>query len=289
VTPRPERLKDSPESDDFARGLLAAGRPTAGLPPAARFRGERRVTKLAAIPVVVLGVGLWSKVVAAAFGIGFASALALVSVAPSLKQRLVHAPESIGREEGARAALPARAAPREVEPQREAEPPRTVAPAPLVVTSPLAPSRMPIVERTQPAASVARANAPDTAEPGTLAPEALSLSDLGVHLDTPGSASAAVAPEKPPTEDSMPAEVRLLSHARILVGTDPQQALQLLEQHAALFPNASLALEREVLVIEALQRAGRVAEAKARAKRLLAGSPGAIYTARLERIIGEPR
>jgi hypothetical protein len=83
----------------------------------------------------------------------------------------------------------------------------------------------------------------------------------------------------------MTAEVQLLSRARLLVSSDPNRALDLLNRHARLFPGAALAMEREVLVIEALQHSGRAKEAADRARQLLAASPSALYAARLERML----
>jgi hypothetical protein len=71
-----------------------------------------------------------------------------------------------------------------------------------------------------------------------------------------------------------------------MVSTDPNAALDLLNRHARAFQNGRLAMEREVLVIEALARSGRVKDAQARARELLAASPGALYTARLMRVLG---
>src|SRR5262249_22315370 len=97
LSPR-ERFKDA-DIDTFTRELLRAARPTRPMPPTNRARGAHRVARLAAAPLVGLGVSLWSKGVAAAFGLGFASAMTLVVVSPAVRARLgvaaqYHAPEA---------------------------------------------------------------------------------------------------------------------------------------------------------------------------------------------------
>ena len=94
MTFEPERWKDSADVDPLTRDLLRAGRKTPAFSATARMRGERRLAKVAAAPVVAIGVGLWSKVVAAAFGAGFASALAVISVSPALRKKLGGEPVS---------------------------------------------------------------------------------------------------------------------------------------------------------------------------------------------------
>ncbi len=108
----------------------------------------------------------------------------------------------------------------------------------------------------------------------------------------PALSGLAVMPPAAPAptvaaDDRLSAEVLLLSQARALVNDDPDGALALLNRHARQFPGGALAMEREVLVIEALARSGRTSDARARARELLAASPGAIYAARLQRIVGK--
>jgi hypothetical protein len=78
------------------------------------------------------------------------------------------------------------------------------------------------------------------------------------------SARAADAPSAAATEDPIAEEAALLERARVALGASAAEALAVTEAHAAKFPNGKLAMERELLAIDALRRLGRVAEARAR-------------------------
>jgi hypothetical protein len=289
MTLEPTRWKDSSDADELMRELLRAGRPSASLPPTARVRGERRIGKLAFAPVVV-GIGLWSKIVAAAFGAGFAGALALMSVSPSLRQKLegpaVTSPRDPTCVPGP--APKATAAPSAAPASPPAESPRTEAPSAKGDEEPaLTPQSRGVPEKV----AGGRPPAPD--RPPETEPEATTGApppEGTLHLEgleTPAPESTARMPPEPPAEPGLSAEVGLLAKARAMVATDPNGALDLLNRHARSFQNGALAMEREVLVIEALARSGRAKEAQARARELLTASPGALYTARLTRVLGE--
>jgi hypothetical protein len=102
---------------------------------------------------------------------------------------------------------------------------------------------------------------------------------------TTSSPSTAAAPSS--AQDTLALEAALLESARQALADDPSRALRLLADHARSYPAGKLSMERELLVIEALNRAGRGGEAQARARALLARSPGSLYEARLRRLIGE--
>ncbi|MBN9166061.1 MAG: hypothetical protein J0I07_34245, partial [Myxococcales bacterium] len=59
----------------------------------------------------------------------------------------------------------------------------------------------------------------------------------------------------------------------------------LLVRHAAEFPGGQLASEREVLLVDALIRTGRRAEAEARARALGAREPGSPYAQRVDALL----
>jgi hypothetical protein len=105
-------------------------------------------------------------------------------------------------------------------------------------------------------------NAPAT--PGT----ALTASDHGEP--------DAGAPE-PPTRAPRRNEVELLLEARRVIRDDAEAAMRILAEHAARFPAGMLALEREVLAIEALRKLGRDAEAARRLARFRAEHPESLH------------
>jgi hypothetical protein len=94
---------------------------------------------------------------------------------------------------------------------------------------------------------------------------------------------------KPAASDTgMEAEVRLLERAQdALRSRSPSEALALADEHARRFPQGILVQEREVIAVEALVKAGRRDEAKARAARFRARFPGSSHTRRLDALVGE--
>ncbi len=101
-----------------------------------------------------------------------------------------------------------------------------------------------------------------------------------------GRAVAAPAAARPAT-DSLLEETRLLEQARTLLGSSPAGALGLLDEHARRFPRGKLAIERQLLEIDALARAGRNTEAVARAGKLRQKLAGTIYEPRLKQLMNE--
>jgi hypothetical protein len=100
----------------------------------------------------------------------------------------------------------------------------------------------------------------------------------------PAASTAAPAASAPPAVDPL-LELSLLDQARRKSSSAPAEALALASEHARLFPRSSFGTEREVIVIESLQRAGRVDEARSRARRFLDASPRSAYRERLERLL----
>jgi hypothetical protein len=86
-------------------------------------------------------------------------------------------------------------------------------------------------------------------------------------------------PQLPAPED----EAGLLYRAKKAARTDRRAALQMLDQHAAHFPNGSLVEEREVLAIDLLRRMGREAEAKQRSAQFIRHFPHSSYRSALPR------
>jgi hypothetical protein len=80
-------------------------------------------------------------------------------------------------------------------------------------------------------------------------------------------------------------EAALLESARASLDVDPERALATLGLHASEFPDGTLVTEREVLTVDALRRLGRMAEARERARALLARIHGSPYARRIEVIL----
>lgn len=107
-----------------------------------------------------------------------------------------------------------------------------------------------------------------------------------VPAPAPSQAPTPVAEPTPPDDAGLSRELALLESARSELERRPGSALSLLARHEIEFPNGTLALEREFLVVSALERLGRRREAEARANALRARSPGSLYERRLEKLFG---
>jgi len=81
------------------------------------------------------------------------------------------------------------------------------------------------------------------------------------------------------------AEAQLLDRAQRVLDTNPSKALGLVREHAQRFPRGKMRLEREVLRIDALARAGRREAAAAAARRFLAQNPGSAYQERIQALL----
>jgi len=99
-----------------------------------------------------------------------------------------------------------------------------------------------------------------------------------------GHRSASAAPP-PSAAADVTRELALLEAARHALVTDPARALELLEQLARESPHGTLVIERELLVIQALARSGRLEQAKARAARFRAAHPESLYEERITRLL----
>jgi hypothetical protein len=80
-------------------------------------------------------------------------------------------------------------------------------------------------------------------------------------------------------------EAAMLEQARAALNRNPGAALAIADRHAATFPDGSLGMERELLAVQALQRLGRVAEARSRGLRLLEQARGSIYEQRVNALL----
>jgi hypothetical protein len=102
-------------------------------------------------------------------------------------------------------------------------------------------------------------------------------------------AKQASAPRAESRQDTLEREARMLEQARALLPTNPGAALATLSRHQSEFPRGVLAIERELLSVDALLRLGRRSEAEARARALRGSAPGSLYEARLNELLAKPR
>lgn len=118
--------------------------------------------------------------------------------------------------------------------------------------------------------------------PSAIAPEtpspALSATASTKPRRTEGSASAS------PTGES---EVQLIGRAQQLVRSQPQAALALCREHARKFPKGMLVQEREVLIVEALQRMGQEEEARKKSESFLKENPDTALRNKVEHLTAD--
>jgi hypothetical protein len=116
-------------------------------------------------------------------------------------------------------------------------------------------------------------------------------SHSAIAPETPSPALSATAPVKPrraessasasPTGES---EVQLIGRAQQLVRSQPQAALALCREHARKFPKGMLVQEREVLIVEALQRMGQEEEARKKSESFLKENPDTALRNKVEHL-----
>jgi hypothetical protein len=103
--------------------------------------------------------------------------------------------------------------------------------------------------------------------------------------DLPSATTPAVHPA-PPVADALTLELRLVDGARVRLAVDPTSALGLLDAHVRDFPRGQLALERDVLRVDALLRLDRRSDAEAVARSLAARAPGSPQAERASDLMG---
>jgi hypothetical protein len=83
-------------------------------------------------------------------------------------------------------------------------------------------------------------------------------------------------------------ELTLLRRAKAHAVSEPDRALELLDEHARRFSHGALSQEREVIAVEALLARGDRGGAERRAARFLAQNPGSAHARRVHALLGEP-
>jgi type IV secretory pathway VirB10-like protein len=80
-------------------------------------------------------------------------------------------------------------------------------------------------------------------------------------------------------------EPQLIERARKALASEPRRALSLTQEHQRRFPAGALAVERDVIALEALARSGQTAEAKRRARAFEAKYPKSIHLPRVRALL----
>lgn len=87
------------------------------------------------------------------------------------------------------------------------------------------------------------------------------------------------------SEDALAGEAKLLNQAHAAMSSDPHQAYAFASAHAKRYPRGQLAAERELIMVQALVKLGRVREAETRGRALRKSAPSRIYGERLDTIL----
>jgi hypothetical protein len=119
------------------------------------------------------------------------------------------------------------------------------------------------------------------AKPAEPAIEAVTPAELPVA----SAPAASVKVKETDSRDSLAEEAELIEQARRMVASNPTGALALLDQHQKRFARGKLGMERELLRVDALRRAGRTAEARSLVESLLSRTNGGIYETRLRQLL----
>jgi hypothetical protein len=137
-----------------------------------------------------------------------------------------------------------------------------------------------------PATATAGADAPEAAVAGAAAPPAAAAS---AHSGARAPSLAAARSEaRPPAAPALREELAALDAARAaLAGGDPAGALSGLDAYARAYPGGRLALEAEILRIEALAQGGRGDLARQRAEAFLRRHPKSVLAARARGYLGD--
>jgi len=106
----------------------------------------------------------------------------------------------------------------------------------------------------------------------------------------PASTPEMVAVPSPPVPvvKDLPAlwdEPRLIERARKALASEPRRALTLTQEHQRRFPSGALAVERDVIALEALARSGQTVEAVRRARAFEARYPKSIHLPRVRALL----
>jgi hypothetical protein len=248
----PTRWRDDPSVPYSVREALRAGSRSRPLPDESRQRSVSRVRRLVFLPAAA-GLVFWIKSAA------IASLCAMGTVA------VVRLTAESSPREAAREPLATHAA-------RAPMPGHWIASAP-AAREPTAPPDV--------ALSPTPAAATETASKELTPPHHAQTGGFRAPVGASHGASLDPAPG-----DALAREAAMLEEARAMLDGNASGTLAALDRYAARFPNGQLALEGELLAVDALRRLGRGGEAKARGMVLLGLARGTLYEQRIRSLIG---
>jgi hypothetical protein len=140
------------------------------------------------------------------------------------------------------------------------------------------PSHSPSHSPSQPPAVAASVELP---ERSAIEPELGTLAE-GTGAEHAPPSDVATSRERAGTRVAPPSELSLLARARQSLASNPERSLALCRRHAQLYPQGQLAQEREVLLIEALQRLKRDEEAAQRRQEFGKSYPDSPHQSRVK-------
>jgi TolA-binding protein len=146
-------------------------------------------------------------------------------------------------------------------------------------TPPLATAASPPATASSPPAVVVEAVAPAAPAPEIQPP----AEKPRAPATSAGQAAPAEAASS--SEDALAGEAQLLNQAHAAMASDPRKAHAFASAHAKRYPRGQLAAERELILVQALVKLGRVREAEARGRALRKSAPSSIYGQRLDTIL----
>jgi hypothetical protein len=150
-------------------------------------------------------------------------------------------------------------------------------------TAPAGGESQPSVERATKTDDSTSKNLP----PATQGESAAPSDDERAAPGTPETAGRSATVERERVQAATESESDLLGRAQAVLHADPNKALGLAAEHRRKFPTGTLAQEREVLAIEALERLGRHKEAVLRANSFLRSFPGSAHRSKVNAVIGK--
>ena len=159
----------------------------------------------------------------------------------------------------------------------------TVAPDPV---QPIASASAEATASAVTAAVTMKTPPPSATESSTPTTSASAPSTPHLQPSVTASATESSASASSASASSSPArsEIEILKDAHA-ARSNPARMLELVNEHARLYPRGMLGQEREILRIEALVGLGKRAEAKALADAFRKGNPSSVYSERLNQIV----
>lgn len=285
----PRRLLESdPKTHEAIRGLLRAAERSRPMSGADRAKAAANIAHLAARPATAAAGAAWAKIIATIMAVGLSGAL-VVGVAQ--RDRHVSPSRLV-------AARPAPSTPSTLPtPQPAAGP---VMASPHSTTDPAVPADRPVAASariaapTQPRAisvvtprAFAAPRAIELAHASNGSVPVLHASETAESPPATGLGSGSSVPGESAV-DPLEAETAALALVLGELDGDPSAALAALGQFDRRFPHPQMEAERAFIEVDALSRAGRAAEARARAEALVARFPRSPYVRRVSHLLASP-